>query len=325
MAEKKRKMTKRTKKKIAKAIFGKALPIVTLVVALFMAAFYCLYSYNEPFKIFVDEVVFQKTTIEPRPYIDPNGSELAVHFIDVEQGDSALLQTSDGSILIDCGEYEYGEKVVTYLQGQGVTELKYFIITHPDSDHMGSAAYVLQNIKVETLVINGQEKSNMEPVLDVAIDKQIDTVVAKPGQKIELGALHIEILGPHRLDYGDKDWNNPSVILHATFEHRSFLFTGDAEKEAEKDLVENYGDYIKCDVFSAGHHGSRTSNTQKLLDAAQPQYVVISCGAGNKHNHPNEDVVERFEANNIEILRTDHSGSIVFITDGESLNIIKEK
>lgn len=329
MAQKK--MSKRTKKKIMKAIFGKALPIVTLIIALLSVAFYCAYNYSEPFHTFVDEVVLGKTTIAPRPYIDPDGSELAVHFIDVGQGDSALLQTAQGSVLIDCGEYEYRYVVQEYLQKQGVYELEYFIITHPDSDHMGSAAYILENIPVKTLIINGQEKDTMEEVLDVVLEKQIDTVIVgqdeeiKVGGTISVGALQIDILGPQHLEYSVGEYNNPSIVLYARFGHRSFLFTGDAEKAAEKDLVEKFGDVIDCDVFSAGHHGSSTSNTQILLDAAKPEFVVISCGADNRYNHPSGEVKERFENNNIEILRTDLNGSVVFITDGEELEIIKEK
>ena len=326
-----KKISKRTQKKIMKSIFGKTLPIVMLIVALLSVAFYCAYNYSEPFHVFVDEVVLGKTTIEPRPYIDPNGTELAVHFIDVGQGDSALLQTSEGSVLIDCGEYEYRHVVQEYLQLQGVYELEYFIITHPDSDHMGGAAYILENIPVKTLIINGQEKNTMDEILDVVLEKQIDTVIVgqdeeiKVGGTIFVGALQIDILGPQKLDYSSGEWNNPSIVLYATFGHRTFLFTGDAEKAAEKDLVEKFGDIIDCDVFSAGHHGSSSSNTQALLDAAQPEYVVISCGLNNKHNHPTQEVVERFEENGIEILRTDLNGSIVFITDGDSLEVIKEK
>ena len=327
MAERKRKMTKRQQKKLLKAVFGKALPTVTLVVTLLILAFYGAYTCIAPFHTWVDEVILQKTTIAPRPYIDPNGSELAVHFIDVGQGDSTLFQTAEGSILVDCGETEYGETVVAYLQAQGIDELEYFIITHPDSDHMGCAAYVLEHIEVKTFVMNGQEKSAkfFEDALDILLEKQIDTLVVKPGDEINLGALRIDVLGPQRLDYSTAEWNNASIILYATYGHRSFLLTGDAEKTAENDLLEKYADSIRCDVFSAGHHGSNSSNSQKLLDAALPEYVVISCGENNKHGHPHQEVVDRFVENGFNILRTDLHGSIVFITDGENLNVIKEK
>jgi competence protein ComEC len=241
--------------------------------------------------------------------------------LDVGQGDSTLFQTPQGSILVDCGENDFQEDVVNYLHAQGIYELEYFIITHPDSDHMGGAPYILENIKVKKFIINGQEKNAnfFSDSLDIIEKRNIDHDIAHPGDIIQVGALQITVLGPYRLDFSDSEWNNASLILYATYGSRSFLLTGDAEKEGEKDLLKYHKFDIDCDVFSAGHHGSKTSNSQKLLEAATPQYVVISCGKDNKHKHPNQEALDVFASVGATVYRTDELGSIVFVTDGEKL------
>ena len=311
---------KKAQKKIMKAIFGKALPIAMIIVILLSVAFNYFYNSNESFRDFVDGIFTSEVTTQ-RPFIDPEGSEMAVHFIDVGQGDSTLFQTPEGSILVDCGEKEYGDDVVAYLNAQGVYELEYFIITHPDSDHMGCAAYVLENITVKNFIMNGQEKTTQffEKAIDVLEEKQIDTDVVVPGDVITLGALQISVLGPHKLNFSEAEWNNASLILLATYGHRSFLLTGDAEEEGEADLMEHFGDSLKCDVFSAGHHGSKTSNSQELLEAAQPTYVVVSCGKDNSYGHPHEEALDVFASVGATVYRTDELGSIVFVTNGENL------
>ena len=312
---------KKAKKKLLKSIFGKALPILVLLVALLAVGCNYLYDNNEPFREFVDGLGIFSTQAPAIPPIDPDGTEMAVHFIDVGQGDSTLFQTPQGSILIDCGESEYGDDVVAYLNAQGVTELEYFIITHPDYDHMGCAAYVLENITVKYFVMNGQQKSTkfFEKALDALENKKIDSLIAAPGDVFTVGALQLKIYGPQQHLVDSDEWNEASWIIHASYGNRSFLLTGDAEKEGETDLLKYYKNYIKCDVFSAGHHGSKTSNSQELLDAANPDYVVISCGENNDYGHPHQEALDVFESIGATVYRTDELGSIVFITDGESL------
>ena len=312
---------KKAKKKILKSIFGKALPIVLILVALFAVGCNYLYENNESFRGFVDELGIISTQAPTIPAIDPDGSEMAVHFIDVGQGDSTLFQTPQGNVLVDCGESEYGDDVVAYLNAQGVKELEYFIITHPDSDHMGCAAYVLENITVKNFVMNGQEKSTkfFEKALNVLENKKIDSLIAAPGDVFTVGALQLKIYGPQAHLVESDEWNEASLIIHATYGNRSFLLTGDAETEGEADLLKYYKNNIKSDVFSAGHHGSRTSNSPELLAAVQPTYVVISCGKDNSYGHPHQEALDAFESVAATVYRTDELGSIVFITDGTNL------
>lgn len=308
-------------KKVAKAIFGKSLALVLLFFAFLGLLCACLYQYNDGFKGFVDNLGIFSTTAPTIPPIDPNGDEMAVHFIDVGQGDSTLFQTPQGSVLVDCGEKEYGDDVVAYLTAQGVTELEYFIITHPDSDHMGCASYVLEHIDVKRFVINGQQKSTQffEKALDVLEEKSIESMIVTPGDVITVGALQLKIYGPEADLIESEKWNDASLIIHATYGERSFLLTGDAEEDGEESLLKHYTTVLKCDVFSAGHHGSKTSNSAELLSYARPTYVVISCGEGNSYGHPHQEALDIFEEAGATIYRTDKLGSIVFITNGKDL------
>ena len=135
-------------KKIAKKVFGQNLALVMVLLALLVVAFWLCYQQFQPVRDFVDGlgIFTTSTTTAPRPVIDPNGELLAVHYIDVGQGDATLLQTSAGSVLIDCSEPEYGEDIVAYLNSQGVTELEYFIITHMAICKIPSWHYIISRI-----------------------------------------------------------------------------------------------------------------------------------------------------------------------------------
>ena len=324
---KNKKLTKKQKEKLvkkgAKAVFGKNLFGVMILILLLCVAFFLLYQQSEPVRDFVDSLGIFTTTssTNPAPFIDPNGDEMAIHYIDVGQGDAALLQTPAGSVLIDCGSKEYGDDVVEYLKAQGVESLEYAIFTHPHEDHMGCAAYVLSNIEVKNVIMNDRPSTAnyFEEALDVIEEKNINTILAEPGNVYTVGALQLRILGPYSEKFSQQDTNNSSIIIHATYGQRAFLFTGDAEEQGEEELLDHHGGELACDIFTAGHHGSRTSNSLALLQAASPEFVIISSGEGNSYGHPHEEALEVFTAIGATVLRTDKLGSIVFITNGETL------
>ena len=193
---------------------NQALPIILAIIALLSVLLGCLYEYSEPFRDFVNDLGIFSTQAPAIPPIDPEGNEMAVHFIDVGQGDATLFQTTNGSVLVDCSESQYGDDIVAYLRAQGVTELEYFIITHPDEDHMGAAAYILQNIEVKTFVMNGQEKSTQffSKALDVIEEKGIEAVIAVPGDVFTVGALQMKIFGPQQYLVEDDEWNEASLM-----------------------------------------------------------------------------------------------------------------
>ena len=321
-----KKAKKRRQKKMLKAIFGKSLPIVMAVVVIIGILFGYLYENVEPVRLFVDDIVVIFNPDAVRPFIDPEGDEMAVHFIDVGQGDSALLQTPKGSVLIDCGEKEYGDDVVNYLKSCGVTGLEYFIVTHPDSDHMGSAEYVLKNVKVKNFVINAKEKSTtiFENMLDAAEDAGLETYIADAGDKFTVGALQLSILSPRVEDIPKLESNDSSLVILATYGERSFLFTGDAETKAEQYIL-NQKLNLDCDVLKVSHHGSNSSTCQEFLNATTPDYAVISVGENNMYNHPNSETLKALKGINAKIYRTDLCGDITFDLSDGNIKINTEK
>ena len=184
----------------------------------------------------------------------------------------------------------------------------------------GAAAYILQNIEVKTFVMNGQEKSTQffTKALDVIEEKGIEAVIAVPGDVFTVGALQLKIFGPQQYLVEDDEWNEASLIIHAQYGNRSFLLTGDAEKISESEMIKKYAaSEFKADLMKAGHHGSNTSNSEALLRAADPEWIVVSCGEGNKYGHPHAEFLTRAESLGITVYRTDLEGTIVFVSDGK--------
>lgn len=239
---------------------------------------------------------------------------LTVHFIDVGQGDATLLEADGFFMLIDAGENEQGDKVVTYLHEQGVDQLEYVIGTHPHSDHIGGMDDVLINFPVGRAIFppvshDTRAFENLEAALEEA---KVSVENAVPGTRYVLGSAEFTILGPIR-DYED-NLNNWSVALRVDYGETSFLFTGDAEQEAEMDLCAS-GFKLKADVLKLGHHGSSTSTTEEFLEAVSPDAVLISCGADNSYGSPSRKTMKKIEQ--MQVYRTDEQGNIVASSDGK--------
>jgi competence protein ComEC len=244
------------------------------------------------------------------------------HYIDVGQGDSTLIMVGGKNVLIDTGDRDAQTKLDTYLKEHNVSEIEYFIITHFDSDHFGNATYILNNYTVKNVVIPVQVKSTkmyttfistLETKTDINVIKANDIV----GTSITVGDLEMNILAPLN-EYSDS--NNNSICLLARFGKNKFLFTGDAEEKALDDIDEKYASKdLNCDVFQAGHHGSRNANTEALMNKATPSIIVISCGKDNSYGHPHSEAMAIFQATGATIYRTDENGSIVLETDGENI------
>lgn len=245
---------------------------------------------------------------------------MKVHFIDVGQADCILIQTPSASMLVDAGKNEDGGKVVSYLQQQGISRLDYVIGTHPHEDHIGGMDDVIRSFEIGEVILPGKthtSKTYMD-VLQAVQDKGLQITQATAGQEFGLGVASFTVLSPKEgADYGD-NLNNWSVSIKLVNGNNSFVMTGDAESTAENDILSN-GIDLKADVWKAGHHGSVTSNTDAMLQAVSPQYTVISCGVNNIYGHPNQEILQRFAAQNIQIFRTDEQGTIVAVSDGNQI------
>ena len=248
----------------------------------------------------------------------PTGG-LAVHFIDVGQGDCELIEAQGHFLLIDGGERGSEEKIVKYLRQQGVERLDYVVSTHPHSDHMGGLAYgVLEAFPVGTVIAprfspeNTPTTQTYEKFLDAVTELVANGTAAKyarPGDAYPLGDASITILGPLKED--GKNYNNDSVVVRVDYQNSTALFMGDAEKSVEAALVKEYGEGLRADLLKAGHHGSKTSSNEDFLRAVRPSDIVISCGLGNSYGHPSPEVLERCKAMGIRVSRTDIDGTVV--------------
>ena len=251
----------------------------------------------------------------------PVEGQVEFHFIDVGQGDAALIRTEAGNVLIDAGTNDAEDELVAYLKAEGITELAYAVFTHPHEDHIGGADAVLEYCKVENVIL--PEVTATTVVYNrmmTAIEAEGATVIiAVPEATYTVGDLKLTVLGPIGSNY--KDMNNDSVVLRADFGESSVLYTGDAEDVSEKEMVEKFrlSGKLDCDLLKVGHHGSENSSTDVFLDAVTPELAVISCGEGNKYGHPTQEALARLDARNVTYWRTDLLGSIVIISDGETL------
>lgn len=256
----------------------------------------------------------------PTPEPTPEAEQMSVHFIDVGQADSIFIDTPSADMLIDAGENEDGAAVVSYLQQQGVTKLDYVIGSHPHEDHIGGMDDVIHNFEIGMVILPGKAHTSQTymEVLQAIQDKGLGITQAVTGDTYALGTAEFTILSPNAdADYGD-ELNNWSVGIRLVNGENSFVFTGDAEARTEKDIL-NTGIDLKADVFKAGHHGSETSNSEALLDAVNPDSVVISCGKGNQYGHPDLSVLDLFQRHGLQIFRTDEQGTVVAKSDGADI------
>lgn len=244
-------------------------------------------------------------------------SEMQVHFIDVGQGDATLITCDGEAMLIDAGDNSKGTTVQLYLSKQGVKELKYLILTHPDADHIGGADVVVTKFDIDTVFMSDYTKDNKtyEELSRALDDKGLKGVTPNVGNSYSLGSAEFTFVAPNTT-YSDP--NNSSLGLLLTNGDSSFLFTGDAEEEAEYDILANGLD-IDCDVYKAGHHGSKTASTKDLLEAASPTYIVVSCAEGNSYGHPHAEPMNNFRSMGMKLFRTDEQGSVIATSNGTEI------
>lgn len=248
---------------------------------------------------------------------EPEETELTVHYLDVGQGDCMLLACDGEYMLIDAGDNSEGTAVQNYLTKQGVDRLRYVIGTHPDADHVGGLDVVLYKFDCETVMLPDVSKDTKtyRDVLDTMDRKGYRNTLPEAGQEFLLGGAVCTVLGP-RVSY--EDANNCSVVLLVSHGANRFLFMGDAEAEAEEDILRSGAD-VKADVIKVGHHGSRYSSSKAFLEAVSPSYAVISCGEDNSYGHPHAETLNNLRAMGVEVFRSDEQGTVVAVSDGSRI------
>ena len=249
--------------------------------------------------------------------------QLVVHYIDVGQADSILLACEGQTMLIDGGNVEDSSLVVSYLKEQGIEYLDYVICTHAHEDHVGGLSGPLNTCNAGQVFcpVTEYDSNAFRSFLKYTKGQGLSLTRPEVDDSFLLGEARVTVLGP-RKDYDDT--NNTSIVLRVDHGENSFLFTGDMETAAEKDLMEAGCD-LDVDVLKVGHHGSSTSTGYVFLRQIMPEYGIISCGTGNTYGHPHNEVISRLYDAGVTVYRTDKQGTIVVTSDGTELYFATEK
>lgn len=245
-----------------------------------------------------------------------------VHFIDAGQGDCTLIETVDGKFaLIDASTDDFSDKVTKYLKDQGVSELEYVFFTHPHEDHIGGADEVLDTFKVKTVIMTRKTEAtsaykNLTSSIKKSRNKHGTKVISpKEGDILRLSDTVFTVISDGE---GYDNLNDSSICLKMELGGSSFIFTGDAEKVVENDIL-NSGFDIDADVYKCGHHGSSTSTSEEFLDRISPDYAIVSCGKDNDYGHPHREVVSALNKRNIPMLITHEQGDILIGYNAHSI------
>ena len=249
--------------------------------------------------------------------------ELTVHFLDVGQGDAALLRSAGATMLIDGGPRDHEDNLLADLEELGVDHLDYMVATHPHEDHIGGLPGVMERIAVEECWMpeDAADTWTYTHFLEALETHDVAVAVPQPGDTISFGSCTVTVLAPLS---GAEEHNNNSLVLRVVCGETAFLFTGDMEDAEERELLGSGAD-LSADVLKVAHHGSRYTTGMEFLRAVSPEVAVISCGAGNEYGHPHSALLQRLDYLEIKTYRTDQMGTVVIISDGRTLSVTTEQ
>ena len=256
--------------------------------------------------------------------------DFEITVLDVGQGDAIVIRTpARKTILIDTGDKtmhkDYGELVVVpYFKARGIRDIDLLVLTHPHADHIGGVQSIMENIQVDKVLIPRceYESTLYDNVLASFEKNNIEVIYADTSLVFqEFTPVKLKILHPTYEYKNEKNVNNYSVVIKVEYGDLAVLFTGDAEKEVEAILVENWGNTLDSDLLKVGHHGSNSSSTHEFLEHVSPEYAVISVGTKNRYDHPDKEIINRLENSTEKLFRTDLDGAVIFTYGGNSLKI----
>lgn len=266
---------------------------------------------------------------------------MRVTFLNVDQGDCIIIRTAEKTIMIDAGDDTKNAAqafIIPYLRREGINRINTAYISHPHRDHFAGFTDLMDAVKIDKFIYSidarslrelpDTEESNVsssvyKTFLLKAAEKKIPLEQAVLDQKQDWGkGIDVKIVHTNNKDIDFKNFNNDSLVIKATVGKISYLFTGDAEREAEAEMINKYGKLLSATVLKAGHHGSRTSSSHAFLDMVKPSYAVISAGKNNQFSHPHPETLEKYEYLHVGVYRTDIEGDIVSHTDGKTVTFV---
>lgn len=294
-------MNKKQKRKLIESFF------------LIAIAFFTIY-YNDIKENISTTNIQNRKTEEVVNVFDKN--TLKVHFLDVGQADSILIENGNEYMLIDAGNNEDGSKLVKYFQSLGITKFKIVVATHAHEDHIGGMDDIIKNFAIESFYMPDviTTTKTFEDVLDALEEKEVAFQTPENDEEFSLADGTIKVLS---IDNSAQNLNDTSIVLRLKYKTTSFLFMGDAESKTESKILNKE---LKSDVLKVGHHGSNTSTSLSFLEKVSPTYAIISVGKDNSYNHPNDTIIRRLNDKNIKIYRTDKQGTIIAESNGTIIN-----
>lgn len=266
----------------------------------------------------------QKETDIPSEQTEPDQSEepqlagdMIVHFLDVGQGLSILVQSNGENLVYDGGDRGESSFVVSYLQQQGVTDIKYLISSHYDEDHVAGLVGCVNTFNVENVIGADyvQDTKIYQSFIDGVAEKGLEIQHPAVGTEYQFGTGKFTILSPASIGSND---NDNSVAIKLTNGENSFIFTGDAESGSEAAMCSS-GIDLSCDVLVPGHHGSATATSNDFLMKTVPEFAVISCGTDNQYGHPDKDTMDKLQSMDIQVYRTDKQGTVIATSNGTEI------
>lgn len=304
--------------RLLKKVFIRKWVKPAILIFLLWSFFFCFFFSNTEKRNNPSNIEFPKT------FSLVDSKTLEVFFLDVGEGDAALVTCDGHSMLIDGGSASESSYIYSYLKKHEINHLDYIVCSHPHEDHVGGLAGALNFATVEKAYCSSVEYDSraFQSFLKYLEKQNIVLLVPEVGESFTLGAAVISVLGPKKSD--PVNLNNESIILKIQFGNTSFLFTGDAEMPEEFDLISSGFD-LQCNVLKVAHHGSNTSSSMGFLKKVQPDIAVISVGKNNSYGHPSKNVLNDLQLLGSTIYRTDLNGEITCISDGSHIEVKKEK
>ncbi|MBQ8357345.1 MAG: MBL fold metallo-hydrolase [Clostridia bacterium] len=247
---------------------------------------------------------------------------LRVEVLDVGQSDCTLITRGDAVCMIDTGTATERNTVQNALEDRGIDRIDCLLLTHPHEDHIGNARMLLETYAVGALILSPVESDDWgyQLVLDAAKQAGVPCQTAQVGDCFSVGEAVLEVL---YVGNDPADPNNSSVIARVIYQETVFLFTGDAESVEEGALLDAIpAERLDCDFLKAGHHGSENSTGARLLAAATPTHVAVSCGKNNSYGFPDVALLQRLSEADVLWHRTDEEGTLCYVSDGRTVRFV---